>query len=78
MTRIERILHLFCSLLSYGKLRDTSDALFSCATRLTLCSLSDKAVQETLAGEGIVIQRRTVAKYRESLRILPTHLRKKK
>ncbi|MBL7071433.1 MAG: hypothetical protein ISS26_04605 [Candidatus Omnitrophica bacterium] len=40
--------------------------------------LSDKAVQETLAGEGIVIQRRTVAKYRESLRILPTHLRKKK
>jgi len=40
--------------------------------------LSDKAIQERLAGEGIIIQRRTVAKYRDTLRILPTYLRKKK
>lgn len=40
--------------------------------------LSDKAIKERLEQEGIRIQRRTVAKYRESLHILPAHLRKKK
>jgi len=39
--------------------------------------LSDKAIQEKLAKEGIVLQRRTIAKYRAQLRILPTYLRKK-
>lgn len=39
--------------------------------------LSDKAIHEKLAEEGVIIQRRTVAKYRNSLRILPTYLRKK-
>lgn len=39
---------------------------------------SDNAVKERLELEGIVIKRRTVAKYRESLRILPTHLRRKR
>ncbi len=40
--------------------------------------LSDKAVQEILAAdEGIMIKRRTIAKYRDSLKILPTYLRKK-
>ena len=39
--------------------------------------LSDQAMQKLLAQEGILIKRRTVAKYRTALRILPTHLRKK-
>lgn len=43
----------------------------------TRCPLTDKAVQEKLTHEGIIIKRRTVAKYRTALRILPTHLRKK-
>lgn len=39
--------------------------------------LSDKAIQEKLRLEGITIERRTIAKYRNALRILPTYLRKK-
>ncbi len=39
--------------------------------------LSDKTIQKALAKDGIDIKRRTVAKYRNSLKILPTHLRKK-
>jgi len=39
--------------------------------------LSDRRVQERLEKEGISLKRRTVGKYRESMRILPTHLRKK-
>jgi len=37
--------------------------------------LSDQAICETLQKEGIQIARRTVAKYRELLKILPSHLR---
>lgn len=40
--------------------------------------LSDESITKTLGLEGIAIKRRTIAKYRESLRILPTHLRRKK
>ena len=40
--------------------------------------LSDNKIQDVLEKEGINIKRRTVAKYRESLRILPTHLRRRK
>ncbi len=40
--------------------------------------LSDNALMILLEREGINLKRRTVAKYRESLRILPTHLRKKR
>jgi len=40
--------------------------------------LSDKAIKEILAQEGIIIQRRTIAKYRDSLKILPTYLRRQK
>ena len=40
--------------------------------------LSDNSIKEKLESEGIAIKRRTVAKYRETLRILPTHLRRKK
>lgn len=38
--------------------------------------LSDNQITETLAGQGIVVARRTIAKYRESLNIPPANLRK--
>ncbi len=38
--------------------------------------LSDDAITKALAKQGITIARRTVAKYREQLNILPSHLRK--
>lgn len=40
--------------------------------------LSDQVIVEKLANEGIKIARRTVAKYRDLLKILPSHLRKKR
>ena len=39
--------------------------------------LSDSAIAKTLAGEGISVARRTVAKYREALRIAPSAERKR-
>lgn len=39
--------------------------------------LSDDKIAKTLIGQGFSIARRTVAKYREQLRILPTNLRRK-
>jgi RNA polymerase sigma-54 factor len=39
--------------------------------------LSDQAIQEILQQQGIVIARRTVAKYRMALRIAPSHRRKR-
>ncbi|MDX1680060.1 MAG: RNA polymerase factor sigma-54 [Akkermansiaceae bacterium] len=38
--------------------------------------LSDEALTKALAAQGIKVARRTVAKYREQLNILPSHLRK--
>jgi len=38
--------------------------------------LSDEAIMKALATQGITVARRTVAKYREQLNILPSHLRK--
>ena len=38
--------------------------------------LSDSKISEILAGQGIVVARRTIAKYRESLNIPPVSLRK--
>lgn len=38
--------------------------------------LSDEALMKALAEQGITVARRTVAKYREQLNILPSHLRK--
>ncbi len=38
--------------------------------------LSDEAITKALASQGIKVARRTVAKYREQLHILPSHLRK--
>lgn len=39
---------------------------------------SDSDIEAKLRGSGITIKRRTVAKYREAIRILPAHLRKKR
>ena len=38
--------------------------------------LSDEALMNALAAQGVKVARRTVAKYREQLNILPSHLRK--
>ena len=38
--------------------------------------LSDSRISEILAQQGITVARRTVAKYRELLHILPANLRK--
>jgi RNA polymerase sigma-54 factor len=38
--------------------------------------MSDEALMKSLAGQGIHVARRTIAKYREQLNILPSHLRK--
>lgn len=40
--------------------------------------LSDAALEAALAEQGIAVARRTVAKYREKLKILPTNLRRRK
>jgi RNA polymerase sigma-54 factor len=37
---------------------------------------SDSSIQKALLAKGIRVARRTVAKYREQLGILPSHLRK--
>ena len=39
--------------------------------------LSDEALVKALAADGIPVARRTIAKYRDQLGILPSHLRKK-
>lgn len=38
--------------------------------------LSDQQIMTLLAGQGLPVARRTVAKYREALGVLPSHLRK--
>jgi RNA polymerase sigma-54 factor len=38
--------------------------------------LSDQALMKALAKQGVTVARRTVAKYREQINILPSHLRK--
>jgi len=40
--------------------------------------LSDQEIVKILRNEGVVIARRTVAKYRDLLKILPSHLRRKR
>jgi RNA polymerase sigma-54 factor len=39
--------------------------------------LSDQEIADRLAGEGVVIARRTVAKYRDELQVLPARLRRR-
>ncbi|HSP42774.1 MAG TPA: RNA polymerase sigma-54 factor, partial [Luteolibacter sp.] len=38
--------------------------------------MSDEALMKALASQGVTVARRTIAKYREQLGILPSHLRK--
>ncbi|HSE06803.1 MAG TPA: hypothetical protein VLK35_21840, partial [Methylomirabilota bacterium] len=38
--------------------------------------LSDQEIAQSLQGQGLTIARRTVAKYREELGILPSHQRR--
>ncbi|MGB3241541.1 MAG: RNA polymerase factor sigma-54 [Candidatus Omnitrophota bacterium] len=40
-------------------------------------ALSDQKIADTLKRDGLRVARRTVTKYRESMKILPAHLRKK-
>jgi RNA polymerase sigma-54 factor len=40
--------------------------------------LGDESIAKNLKEEGITLARRTVAKYRETLKILPTHLRRQR
>ena len=42
----------------------------------TRASLSDSRIAELLGRDGLPLARRTVAKYREELRIPPSNLRK--
>lgn len=75
------------NLLSHGMKRENGDIISKSAIKHHLKEmvskenpakpLSDEKIKEGLALNGIKIERRTVAKYRESLKILPTHLRKK-
>lgn len=39
--------------------------------------LSDEAIVKRLAGQGVQVARRTIAKYRDQLGVLPSHLRKR-
>ena len=39
--------------------------------------LSDSAIEKQLKSKGIKVARRTIAKYRDQLGILPSHLRKR-
>jgi RNA polymerase sigma-54 factor len=38
--------------------------------------LSDSKIVQLMADQGFIVARRTIAKYRDSLKILPVHLRK--
>jgi RNA polymerase sigma-54 factor len=40
--------------------------------------LSDMEIEEILARQGLKIARRTVAKYRQQLRLAPSHIRRRK
>ena len=40
--------------------------------------LSDQEIVKIVSADGVVIARRTVAKYREMLKILPSHLRRQR
>ena len=47
------------------------------ATESPTKPLSDAKLESLLAAEGVQLARRTIAKYREQLRILPAHLRRR-
>ena len=43
---------------------------------INLSPLSDQEIAQALHGQGLTIARRTVAKYREELGVLPSHQRR--
>ena len=65
---------------------ETGESMSNTAVKQALASLvaaedakkplSDQAIVALLKKQGIAIARRTVAKYRDELNILPSHLRK--
>jgi RNA polymerase sigma-54 factor len=75
------------SLLSKGMKKSNGDDISKTAVKKKIealvknenrtAPLSDEAIKKILEKEGIKLGRRTITKYRVSLRILPTHLRKK-
>jgi RNA polymerase sigma-54 factor len=75
------------SLLSAGITKDGGDSVSKTAVKKRIESLiknedkarplTDGAIQDIFSKEGIPIKRRTIAKYRDSLRILPAYFRKK-
>ena len=52
------------------------EEIFSVGEEDTRKPLSDSQISEVLGKQGIMVARRTIAKYRESLQILPVNLRK--
>ncbi len=75
------------SLLSHGIKRENGDVASKTSVKEKIrdiiggedkaSPLSDEKISIILRREGIILKRRTLAKYRESLRILPARLRKK-
>lgn len=75
------------SLLSHAVRKDNGEVTSKTAVKKKIAEiiknedlsapLSDDAVKEILKSEGIAIERRTVAKYRQAFKILPSYLRKK-
>ncbi len=59
---------------SNKSVKDRIDQLIAAEDRAK--PLSDQALADRLKQEGLNVARRTVAKYREELKILPSHLRK--
>lgn len=75
------------SLMSHGMKKENGEIQSKTAIKLKLealvkaedasCPLTDDAISRMLKNEGTLLNRRTVAKYRKALRILPAYLRKK-
>ncbi len=75
------------SLLSHGIRKENGEVESKASVRRKIEALvraedprkpvSDAYIEEALKRDGIVVKRRTVAKYRDGLRILPSYLRKK-
>ncbi len=75
------------SLMSHGMKKENGEIHSKTAIKASIEALvraedttrpmTDDLICEKLKNEGILLQRRTIAKYRQSLRILPAYLRKK-
>ena len=84
--RTPRGIYEFKFFFSSGLATDTGGACSSTAIRALIKQmvgeedsrqpLTDSRISEILAQQGIMVARRTVAKYRELLHILPVNLRK--